>query len=567
MRSKKVGAILQGLLVVAAVGSLPACGGGGDGGGAPVAPSVNITSLAPADIGLAYSRQLTANGTGPLKWELQGGTTLPAGLTLSDAGLITGTPTAAIEKTISLKVSGPGGTATKDNIVFVVRGNPHRVSVVSESLAQTSGGEAGNAQRNGRPRISDPGINNTGRYVVFHSTSADIVPGKSGNGKNQVYLHDRETGKTELISAAVNGNPGNDDSVVAVVSDDGNFVAFDSWASDLVTAATNGSNDTNSWRDVFLRDRANQRTIRVSQGAAGAQGICSAPNSDDESCNSFDPSISADGKVIAFGSLARLSAADIDDAADIYVMNLRGGAPVLTLVTKTGSARPASEATGGPSLSADGNYVVFSSDASTLGGGTDSGQVSDIFRADLSTATPTIKKITLTQAAGEANGASIQPTINGDGSIIAFASSASDLVAGVGGGVNQIYVATNLGAATPAVKHVSVSPSFADGNGNSGLPALSRDGKFVAFHSEATNLDGTNPDANNATDVFVLQIGVAIKRVSGEFLNGGGFQEGNGLSQAPAINQDGSLVIYYSDATNLVTGDTNGVRDAFVVRR
>ncbi len=556
MQSTKVRLVFQQLAAIAGIAMLAACGGGGDS--APVPPSIDFTQITTADVGLPYTNQLAAGGSGPFKWEVVGGGPLPTGLTLSDGGELAGTATAEAEKNLSLKVTGPGGTVTKDNIRFVVRGVTSRVSVVSETLAQATGGGSGDVFRNGRVRSSDPGVNNTGRYVVFDSAASNIIPGQTTNGKHQVYLHDRQTGKTELISVATDGSLGNDDSVVAVVSDDGNFVAWDSWASNLVNASTNGSNDTNNSRDVFLRNRATKTTIRVSQGVAKAEGLCPAGVPDGETCNSFDPSISADGKVIAFGSLASLELADNDTEADIYVLNLRSGSPVLTRVS---AGAGAGSETGSPAISADGNFLVFASK------GFDGGTVSDVFLANLTTAPPTLKKVSVAPGGGEANGSSFNPSINGDGTVVAFASLASDW--GSGGAQQQIFVATNVSAVTPSVSRVSVASvaPFAGGDGNSDSPVISRDGKYVAYESEATNLDVTSVDTNGASDIYLLQRGVGSKRISNKFITGGGSVQGDQLSRRPAITEDGGMVAYYSDATTLVDGDTNAVRDAFVTRR
>ncbi|GKS60313.1 hypothetical protein YTPLAS18_38400 [Nitrospira sp.] len=560
MRNNHSGRVSRGLVMVVMLGLLTACGGGGDNGAPPpppVAPTITIAGLAPADVNLPYNTQLTANGTGPFTWTLAGGT-LPQGLTLASDGVISGTPTEVTVKVLALTVTGPGGTDTKNNLTFVVRGRTHRVSVQSDTLDQAVGGASGDAQHNGHTRSFDPGINSTGRFVVFDSSASNLVPGQSSNGKSQIYLHDRQTGKTELISVGTGGLPGDDDSVVAVVSDDGNFVAFDSWASNLVDAATNGSADTNNSRDVFLRDRTNKTTIRLSQGVSKAEGICPVLPPDGENCNSFDPSISADGKVIAFGSLAKLELTDTDNESDIYVLNLRGGAPILTRVTASAGVGGGN---GSPALSADGDVLAFGSN------GFDGGGVNDIFLADLKTSPPTIKKVSVAPGGGEATGPSFNASINGDGTVVAFMSEATDW--GSGGASQHIFVATNLSAAIPTVTRISVNgpPLFEGGDGNSDFPAISRDGRFVAFESEAANLDPANPDTNSAQDIYLVKLGESIQRLSLNFLGGGGIQQGNGDSIHPAISEDGSYIAYYSDATTLVDGDSNGVRDAFVTRR
>ena len=570
MKRRPITRTVHTLLGAVACGLLAACSGGGDGGSGgsgatgatgPVAPSITTTLLPVGDETLPYSATLTASGTGPLTWSLSG--SLPQGLTFNPAGgTITGTPVAPATTPVSVTVTGPAGTSTKD-YTLTIRANTHRVSVVSESLAESNGGSGdGTRLTNGvlQERSFDPGISGTGRFVVFDSAATNLVSGVLSNGKRHVYLHDRETGITELISVGPGNVPGDDDSFVAAVSDDGQLVAFDSFAANLIAADTNGA------RDVFLRNRTTGLTERISQGVQGAQGICPNPG---EGCNSFGPAISADGKVIAFGSFSRLLQDDTDDGTDIYVLDRRGVPTLRRLSAGIGGAQ-ANILNGSPVVSADGQFVAFASNASNLLAGDSADIVHDVFLFNLQTGT--LRKVSIPAGGGAADGDSFGPSLSGNGRFVAFWSLAGNLLTGPAEGDNiaDVFVADIQGA-QPSIVKLSVSLALAAGNGDSRFPSISRDGRLVAYDSLATNLDVTTPDTNGVRDIVVADRSCTfdatqpcvVKRVS---LHGNGGQS-NGESRYPVISGDGRFVVYYSDGSSLVDGDTNGVRDTFVSRR
>jgi Tol biopolymer transport system component len=409
-------------------------------------------------------------------------------------------------------------------------------------------------------RSLNPAISGTGRFTIFDSAAAHLAPGVLSNGKRQVYLHDRETGITELISVGPGNVPGDDDSFVAAVSDDGQLVAFDSFAANLIAADTNGA------RDVFLRNRTTGVTERISQGVQGVQGICPNPG---EGCNSFTPALSADGKVIAFGSFSRLAPDDTDDGTDIYVLDRRG-APVLRRISAGIGGAQANILNGSPSVSADGQFVAFASNASNILAGDSADIVTDIFLFSLQTGV--LRKVSIPAGGGAAEGDSFGPSLSGDGRFVAFWSQAGNLIAGPPDGDNiaDVFVADTLGA-QPSIVKVSVNLNLAGGNGDSRFSSISRDGRLVAYDSLATNFDVTAADTNGVRDIVVTDRSCMfdatqpclVKRVS---LHGKG-GESNGESRYPAISGDGRFVVYYSDGSSLVDGDTNGVRDAFVSRR
>jgi hypothetical protein len=259
--------------------------------------------------------------------------------------------------------------------------------------------------------------------------------------------------------------------------------------------------------------------------------------------NSNAPSISGDGRYIAFTTTLGLAPGDTNALTDVYLFDR--GTRTVTLV----SAPPGGGASNGLSartqVSADGHYVVFQSTANNLVAGDSNGQV-DVFRYDRLTGE--IVRVSVATGGGQASGASIFPQISSDGNLVAFSSTAFDLVANDVNGASDIFV-RNIAAGT--TERVSVSLTGADGDLASTEPALSGDGRFVAFSSLSTNL--VSGDGNNASDAFVRdRVAGTTARVSVSSTGG----EANGACTGPALSGDGRFASFVSNATNLVSGVT-----------
>ena len=165
-------------------------------------------------------------------------------------------------------------------------------------------------------------------------------------------------------------------------------------------------------------------------------------------------------------------------------------------------------------------------------------------------------RVSVTGNGAQADSHSLLPAIDGAGRIVAFYSDATNLVPGDTNNARDVFARDRQAGTTV---RVSVDSAGTQANSQSFAPAVSRDGRVVAFHSDASNL--VPGDANNASDVFVHdRQSRATTRVS--VATGGA--EGNGSSSAPALSADGRFVTFVSDATNLVTGDTNFARDVFL---
>src|SRR5437660_5099931 len=213
----------------------------------------------------------------------------------------------------------------------------------------------------------------------------------------------------------------------------------------------------------------------------------------------------------------------------------------------------------GSALSADGRFVAFDSAATDLVAG-DTNLVSDVFVHDRQTGTT--ERVSVASDGAQGNGSSgllsfaFPPGLSADGRFVAFVSFATNLVAGDTNGATDVFVHDRQ---TGTTERVSVASDGTQGNAASAGFALSADGRFVAFHSTATNL--VAGDTNGATDVFVhdRQTGTT-ERVS---VDSDGTQ-GNGPSAGAALSADGGLVAFHGTATNLVAGDANGAYDVFV---
>ncbi len=266
---------------------------------------------------------------------------------------------------------------------------------------------SGGAQGNGTSFFSS--ISADGRFVAFTSDASNLV-GNDTNDWWDVFVHDRRTGKTERVSLSSGGAQGRGTSFSSSISADGRFVAFVSGAPNLV------GNDTNETHDVFVRDRRTGKTELVSLGSDGAKGNSS----------SFFSSISADGRFVAFFSYAsNLVGGDTNGAIDVFVRDRS------TRETKRVSLRSDGAQGGGdssyPSISPDGRFVAFTSDASNLVGG-DTNGVTDAFVRDRKTGET--ERVSLGSGGTQGNGDSRGSSISANGRFVAFPSDASNLVGG-----------------------------------------------------------------------------------------------------------------------------------------
>lgn len=291
------------------------------------------------------------------------------------------------------------------------------------------------------------------------------------------------------------------------------------------------------------------------------------------------PALSADGRFVAFESIAtNFVARDRNTcrlrlyhngftqtwSPDVFVRDRQAGLTERISLRQTGGEV---EYGGGrqPDISGDGRYVVFVSPAEDLVTSDQNG-VSDIFLRDRYSRTT--RRLTVTQSGEEANGPSSAPRISADGSLVAFVSSADHLVSGDDNHVADIVV---LDLGSRDFTGVSVATAGPRANGACWGPALSADGRFVAFASDASNL--VPDDQNAAADVFVhdrqtgettrVSVSSAGTEANGHSARVSGGMTGRSESR-PALSADGRFVAFDSVASNLVPGDANWSSDIFV---
>lgn len=345
----------------------------------------------------------------------------------------------------------------------------------------------------------------------------------------------------ELVSVDSAGVQAAGHSSAPDISADGRLVVFASLARNLVAGDTNGSGRAYD-NDVFVHDRQTGATTRVNVSTSGAQddAYALAVSMDDA------PVISADGRVVAFTSQGNTLAACLNDGAtDVFVHDLQTGVTELVSIQPDGGEF--SDSVMHPSLSADGRFVAFSRSprVNVHAGGA--------YVRDRLTGVTTVESVA---PDGSVAGGSFA-TISGDGSAVAFTStSALDPDHPPLAASWHVYV-RDRGAGRTTLVSRSTLGATADTGGSS--PALSTDGRFVAFVSGAANL--VPGDTNRATDVFVHD------RATGQTTRVSVASDGtqaNAASARPRISGDGRFVVFQSAATNLVPGDSNALSDVFI---
>jgi Tol biopolymer transport system component len=385
-----------------------------------------------------------------------------------------------------------------------------------------------------------PVLSADGRFVLFRSRASNLVPDDT-NRAQDVFIRDRRLGTTVRVSVASDGSAGNGDSGGSAISADGRIVAFWSKASNLV------GDDTNGRSDIYVRDRPEATTTRISVSSSGAQS--NAP--------SRAVAISADGRVVAYRSDAsNLVPGDTNGSGDIFVYDRFSRKT--SRVSVGPRLRQANGRSRDPSLDAHGRLVAFRSDASNLVK-RDTNRSGDIFVHDRIRGTTT--RVSVDSHGNEASGCDVtgcgcDPVLSAGGRFVSFWSSASNLVLGDTNARWDVFVRDR---GTGRTTRVSVTSSGSEGRGHSGEPWLSATGRYVVFASQARlALD----DRNSQWDVFVhdRRTGRTTAVTSDDV-------QSNGLSTDPVVSADGRYVAFHSRASNLVSRDANHAADVFVRHR
>lgn len=398
-------------------------------------------------------------------------------------------------------------------------------------------------------------VSGNGRYVVFISSAALVDQDR--NRLRDVYVTDLETGRTTLESVGPDGTAADGESRNADISGDGRYIVFESEARNLTAGQFSGGTS-----HIFLRDRA-QGTIRLL-----------TTNATGEPANgpSWNPVISANAEAVAVESAATdlVRATDCKRlAVGIYLISLPSGKRTRLDIARPGGLDAAGSSMS-PAIDAAGRYTVFASKADLTCGEAeaciperrDRNHVSDVYIFDAGS--NGTRRISLSRTGGDADGASYQPTISGDGRFVAFVSEASNLTAESNGRHAQLYVHDLTSGSTTLVSRTAFGQPA---NGSTSHPSLSFDGSTNAFQSLATNLlceRKCHPDLadiNLLPDVFVSDLRThRVLRMSAD-----GGEEWMETSRGASMDAAGRLVTFGSwhptDA-----GDRAHDEDVFVIR-
>jgi Tol biopolymer transport system component len=414
-------------------------------------------------------------------------------------------------------------------------------------------------------------ISDDGRYLVYSSTAANLVAGQvDTNGGDDVLLFDRVAHTNTLVSHTPGSatTAANGASRYAVISADGNWVAFVSRATNLVPGLAKHNNGA----DVFLFQRATGAVSLVSHASSsmtttgdGVSGDLLGPPVE---ALAGGLSVSGDGRFVAFSSAATDLAplAPNHGVSNVFLYDRQGGTVTLVSHPVAGSF----ESSQNPALSRDGRYVAFTSDAThMLPGQVDTSGTSNVFLYEVATGALTLVSHVPGSAVTTGNNFSRSPALSDDGSFVAFESGATDLVGDPlhdinGGGILGVDVFL-YSRQSGAVTLVSHTPGQATTTGNqaSWTGAISGDGNRVAFQSWASNLVAGQNETQFGYQVFLYdrQGGGAVSLVSHTPANF--TTTGNNDSEYPVLSGDGRYVAFSSVAGNLVTGQSGSTRNVF----
>jgi WD40-like Beta Propeller Repeat len=375
-----------------------------------------------------------------------------------------------------------------------------------------------------------PWMSADGRFLVFSSGASDLVTNDNGYLGPDVFLFDRASNATVLVSANLsNTGGGNGSSTYGMVSTNGRYAVFESLASDLAPG------DTNETSDIFVRDLLTKTTALVSVSASGFSGNRS----------SSDAAMTPNGRYVAFVSVANnLVSVDTNGIPDVFLRDVVGGTTTLVSVGATNiTSALATTFMSPPAITPDGRYVAFSSNARGLAPGIPSAPVGEIYLRDVVGGTTiwvsTNAGAIVTNALNSATATALssQPSISDDGRYVAFK------VTGSFPGRSQTFILQfdTIAATTTLISTNGMVP-FNSQNDDTYGPEMSPDGRFVTYSAIQFN---TNTiviqqwDASTGTNVLVSA------SLSGDVPT-------NSISHAAKASPDGRFVAFVSSASNLV---------------
>jgi Tol biopolymer transport system component len=379
-----------------------------------------------------------------------------------------------------------------------------------------------------------PMVSTNGQWVVFQSNASDLVA-NDNNGQADIFVRDQSTGETRLVSVAMDASgSGNGPSTNPQMTPDGRFVLYESQASNLA------SDDTNQAIDVFLYDRFTGSNSWVSAPvrSSGVSAIL----------DSYGAQVTPDRRFVVFQSWSSdlVDFADTNRTSDIFVRDLEKWTNILVSINHSsdGSGNGSSDQTG---ISANGRYVVFRSTASNLSA--NAGSPGGIFLRDVQQA-ETILVSLAPGSATEALSYCGRPVINDNGRYIGFMAT------------NQIYVWDRQLGTTTLVTHqpgTSQPCSMASSLTGSELRGFSPDGQWLVFCSGATNLVAGADTGEYQIYRYHLATG------TNQWLKANRQDTSGGWNDDPSLSADGQWLAFASEDSNLTDNDRNAASDVFVM--
>jgi uncharacterized repeat protein (TIGR01451 family) len=442
-------------------------------------------------------------------------------------------------------------------------GKVEAISRLDASFASDTPAGASMVYASGSTFATPPTVSADGRFAVFLSKASNIANGPvDTNGGDDIFLHDRQTGTLTLVSHAV-GAPGTAAAAYSsspTVSADGRWVAYLSWATNLIS----GHVERNNNADVFLYDRVTDTTTLVSHIPASAtstgNGLCGRP------------SVSDDGSFVTYSSHSTdLVTGQTDTAAtyDVFLYERATGANTLVSRIPASATTTGNGAANGAVVSGDGNWIAFIGWSTNLVSGlTDTNSNEDIYLYERATGAMTLVSRNASSPTTTGNALSRMPVMSTDGSWIAFVSWADNLITGSDTNFgSDVFLYERAAGTNTLVSHISTS-LVQTGSSTSAAPSISSDGRWIAYATSSNNMVVGQSDTNWLADVFLYDrttgAAVLVSHTSASAT-----ATGIGNADLPFISRDGSRVTFHGYVKNLVAGqtDTNAVHDVYVYDR
>jgi len=514
----------------------------------------------------------------------------------SEESVVAGTANSLADLEVSFSsyatdLAAPGVDDSGDSSVYLRNiGTP-----ASELISISSSGENANS------RAHTPSISSDGRRIVFTTDATNLGGPDNYYG---VYLRNLDSTKTTLVSAR------NEYAVFGAISSDGKVAAWSESGTgkgidpqvrgvfsrslpagkislvsrpqgdapfilpgaEVYSNQSNGSQLSQNGRFALIitssyrlpgyrpdRAQAYRRDLKTGQWTL----VTRANGRDGEPVpeGAYSASISNDGNRVVFLTNSSLNPADTDQNQDAYVRDISKGTTTLVSRADGASGVDSDESVGSSVISGDGKRVAFTTSATTLGV---PGGDSQIYVRDLAAKTTTLVSRADGEAGSPGNGDSEDPDISDDGTTVSFVSYANNLSPDDPANIRSVYVRNLTGGKTVLVSRL---PGLAGANSTlpQSEPAISGDGRFVAWRSEDGNLAPEAGPWPAGTYQIVMRNLVTGENSLISRGAGSGVPSDQSASDA-TLNRDGSVVAFESDSTNLISGLGGVNHDAIFVR-